>query len=80
MRKPDTAPDGGRRPGGDDPAPAQRPAHDTRKDHPASPDVDPDDAKTVPEREEALDEALDQTFPASDPPSTTPQPPVKPKS
>jgi hypothetical protein len=37
------------------------------------------EAKTVPEREDALDDALDDTFPASDPVSTTPQPPVRPK-
>lgn len=49
-----------------------------RDEHPKhSRDVDPTDAKTVEQREEALDDALDDSFPASDPPSSTPQPPVK---
>lgn len=48
-----------------------------REDRGHSRDVDPADAKTVTEREKALDDALDDSFPASDPPSSTPQPPVK---
>ncbi|MDN5843443.1 MAG: hypothetical protein L0H54_08365 [Alcaligenaceae bacterium] len=46
-----------------------------------SPQVRSDHAKTVTERENALDDALDDTFPASDPVSTTttPQPPATPE-
>lgn len=75
MQRPDDKPQptrGGRL----SPEPADQDPH---KDQPTNPDVDPDDSKTVQEREQALDDALDQTFPASDPPSTTPQPPARPK-
>lgn len=54
-----------------------QPIHRGQTISPDSPRLRRDEAKTVPEREDALDDALDDTFPASDPVSATPQPPVK---
>lgn len=77
MQKPDTPT--GTPPSTEDRATPTRLERDAAGNPPPSPDVDRDKAKTVTEREDALDDALDDTFPASDPPSTTPQPPAKPK-
>ncbi|MGB6242625.1 MAG: hypothetical protein WBF69_09090 [Castellaniella sp.] len=56
-----------------------QPKHPGQPISPDAPQLRRDEAKTVQEREDALDEALDGTFPASDPVSTTPQPPARSK-